>query len=189
MKQKILIALSGASGIGYAVHLLKELNKIKEIEVELIVSDYAEKIIELEEENTSLSELKKLASKVYDNSDLAAAPSSSSYLIDAMIVIPCSIKTAGEIANANCGTLISRTADNMLKMKKKLILCVRETPLSSPVLKNLYDLAMYGAIVLPLSPGFYHKPKELTDLKSFITSKILDVLGIENNFIKRWDSH
>jgi 4-hydroxy-3-polyprenylbenzoate decarboxylase len=186
---RLLVALSGASGTRYAVHLLRELNKINEIEVELIVSEYAEKILELEEEKLSLNELKKLASKVYDNSDLAAAPSSSSYLIDAMIVIPCSIKTASEIASANCSTLVSRAADNMLKMKKKLILCIRETPFSSPVLKNLYDLSVYGAVVFPLAPGFYHKPKELNDLKSFIAGKLLDLLGIENGLIKRWGSH
>jgi flavin prenyltransferase len=182
---KLLVALSGASGAGYAIEFLKEISKHKEIEVELIVSEYSEKILELEE-TTSLNELKKYAKKLYDNFDLTAAPASSSYLIDAMIVIPCSIKTASEIANANCGTLISRTADNMLKMKKKLIVCVRETPLSTPVLHNLYNLSLYGAIVFPLSPGFYHKPKDLMELKSFIVGKLLDVLGIENELFKRW---
>ncbi len=184
---KILIGISGASGIGYAIELLKELKKQK-IEVELIVTKNSEKILKLEE-NTTLKELKKLVTKTYDNMDLSAAPSSSSYLIDAMIIIPSSIKTVSEISNANTTTLISRTADNMLKMKKPLIICVRETPLSTPVLKNLYNLSLYGATILPLAPAFYHKPKNLKEIKLFIVTKILDVLKIKNNLIKRWSSH
>jgi polyprenyl P-hydroxybenzoate/phenylacrylic acid decarboxylase-like protein len=182
---KLLIAISGASGTGYAIHFLKTISKNKKIKTELIISEYAQKILK-HEENTNPNELKKYAKKTYDNNNLAEAPSSSSHLIDAMIIIPCSVKTASEIATANCNTLISRTADNILKMKKKLVICIRETPLSAPALKNLYKLSLYGATIMPLTPAFYHKPKNINDLNKFITGKALDCLGIKNEEFKRW---
>ncbi|MFH1240105.1 MAG: UbiX family flavin prenyltransferase [Candidatus Diapherotrites archaeon] len=182
---KLIIGISGASGAHYGVELLKAL-KEKKIETHLILSEWAEKILEIETDY-KIEDVKKLATKVYDNKDMSARISSSSFLVDGMIVMPCSIKTVSEIANGSCSTLITRSADNVMKMKKTLLVGVRETPLSTAVLENLKNISLYGGIVMPLSPGFYHKPKEIKDLNSFIVGKALDVFGIENNNFKRWD--
>ena len=103
-----------------------------------------------------------------------------------MVVIPATVKTVSEIANAHSGSLITRAADNALKMRRPLVVCVRETPLSGPCLENLAKIAQYGGLVMPLSPGFYHKPKDLNDMHNFITGKVLDCLDIENSRFKRW---
>ena len=181
---RIIVAICGASGINYAVDLLKALQK-EDIEVYLVLSEWAEKLIE-EETELKAEDIKKLATKCFDNKDMAAPLSSSSFLVDGMVIIPCTLKTASEVANAHCGTLIARAADNVLKMKKKLVVCVRETPLSTPSLEQLHKLSLAGAIVMPLCPGFYHKPKEIKDLFAFISGKIMDCLGIKNNEFKRW---
>ena len=182
---RIIVGISGASGIQYGVELLKVL-KGKKIETYLVMSEWAEKLIEIETDYDP-KEVKKLATKSFRNNEMDAPISSSSFLVDGMVVVPCSVKTASEIANAHTGTLLTRAADNVLKMKKKLILGVRETPLSSPALEQMHKLSLAGAIVMPLAPGFYHKPKEIKDLFSFINGKIMDCLEIENKEFKRWE--
>ena len=182
---KIIVVMCGASGVQYGIELLKALKK-SGAEVYLVLSEWAERLIE-EETNYSVEDVKNLAAKCFDNKDMAAAISSSSFLVDGMVVIPATVKTVSEIANAHSGTLITRAADNMLKMKRRLVVCIRETPLSGPCLENLRKIAQYGGIVLPLSPGFYHKPKNLTDIYNFIIGKILDCLDIKNGEFKRWE--
>ncbi len=182
---KLIVAICGASGVGYGIELLKALKEAK-VETHLILSEWAEKLVK-EETDTSLNEIKKLASKVYGYREMDAAISSSSFLVDGMIVCPATVKTVSEIANADSSNLISRAADNTLKMKRKMVVCIRETPLSPGCLKNLYNLSIYGAVVMPLSPGFYHKPKSIKDLEAFIVGKVLDVFGIENKKFKRWE--
>ena len=181
---KLIVAICGASGIRYGIGLLEALKELK-VETYLILSEWAEKLVEEETEH-KIEEVKKLASKVYGYKDMAAAISSSSFLVDGMVVCPATVKTVSEIANAHSGNLISRSADNMLKTQKKLVVCIRETPLSGPCLENLAKISQYGGIVMPLSPGFYHKPKTIKDLESFITGKILDLIGIENEKFDRW---
>ncbi|MBL7206470.1 MAG: UbiX family flavin prenyltransferase [Candidatus Aenigmarchaeota archaeon] len=181
---KLIVAITGASGVEYGIGLLKTL-KEKGVETHLILSEWAEKVIELETDH-KVEEIRKNASFIYSNNDMAAAVSSSSFPIDAMVVVPSTIKTVSEIVHAHTSTLISRCADNMLKMKKKLIVCLRETPLSTPTIDNLKKLSIYGAIIMPLSPGFYGKPKNINDIYNFMIGKILDCLGIENKEYKRW---
>ena len=181
---KLIVGVCGASGITYAVALLKALRE-KKIETFLVMSNWAEKLVD-DETDFKVSEIKKLASHCYSNSDMEAPIASSSFLVDGMIVIPATVKTISEIATADCSTLISRACDNMLKTRKKLVVCVRETPLSPPALRNLYDISLFGGIVFPLSPAFYHKPKNIKDLESFITGKLLDLFEIKNEKFKRW---
>lgn len=182
---KLIVAICGASGVGYGIELLKALKDAK-VETHLILSEWAEKLIE-EEAGIGIKEVKKIASKVYGYREMDAAISSSSFLVDGMIVCPATVKTVSEIANAHSGNLISRAADNTLKMGRKLVVCIRETPLSGPCLENLAKIAHYGGIVMPLSPGFYHKPKSIKDLEAFIVGKALDVFGIKNEKFKRWE--
>jgi polyprenyl P-hydroxybenzoate/phenylacrylic acid decarboxylase-like protein len=181
---KLIVAVTGASGTNYALAMLKSLKK-KNVEVHLIISEWASEVLK-EETGKKVSELKKLAKKTYSNEDLAASISSSSFLVDGMIIIPASIKTVSEILHAHTSTLISRCADNMLKTKKKLVIGVRETPLSGPTLENLWKLSVYGAIIFPLSPAFYHKPRKIADLEAFIVGKALDLLGVSNTEFDRW---
>tara|TARA_Y100000310_G_C20655816_1_gene801912 strand:+ start:1132 stop:1686 length:555 start_codon:yes stop_codon:yes gene_type:complete len=181
---KIIVAICGASGVQYGIALLKAL-KEKGIETYLVLSEWAEKLVEEETEN-SVKEVKAFATKVYGYREMGAAISSSSFLVDGMVVCPATVKTVSEIANGHSGNLISRSADNMLKTGKTLVVCVRETPLSGPCLENLAKIAQYGGIVMPLSPGFYHKPKNIKDLTAFIVGKILDLIGVENQEFKRW---
>ena len=181
---KLIVGMTGASGIQYSIELLKSL-KEKKIETYLVMSEWAEKLIKIET-TYKVEEIKKLAFKVYDNKDMAGEIASSSFLVDGMVIIPCTLKTASEVANAHCGTLIARAADNVLKMKKKLVVCVRETPLSTPALEQFHKISVAGGIVLPLSPGFYHKPKEIKHLFSFISGKVMDCFEINNEEFKRW---
>jgi 4-hydroxy-3-polyprenylbenzoate decarboxylase len=182
---KVIVAMCGASGVQYGIEVLKALREAK-IETYLVMSEWAERVIE-EETDLKPEDVRKMASRAFSNTDMAAPISSSSFLVDGMVVIPASVKTVSEIANARSGSLITRAADNMLKMRKKLIVCVRETPLSGPCLENLARIAQYGGIVMPLSPGFYHKPKNISDAYNFITGKVLDCLGIENSKYNRWE--
>ena len=183
--KKIIVAICGASGIGYGIELLKALKEAR-VETHLVLSEWAEALIEKETEH-NVAEVKKLALKTYDYKDMAASISSSSFLVDGMVICPATVKTASEIAHADSSNLISRAADNMLKTRKPLIVCIRETPLSGPCLENMAKIAQYGGIVMPLSPGFYHKPKKIDELFDFISGKTLDLFGIPNKKFKRWE--
>lgn len=181
---KLIIALSGASGTNYCYNLLKHL-KEKKVETYLIISEWGEKVFE-EENSKKIEELKKLATETFSNNEMDSKISSSSFLVDAMIVIPASVKTCSEIATAHTSTLITRCADIMLRYKKTLVIALRETPLSGPCLENLTKIAQYGGIILPLSPAFYGKPKKISDLEDFISGKVMDIIGLQNNSYKRW---
>ncbi|MCX8189784.1 MAG: UbiX family flavin prenyltransferase [Candidatus Diapherotrites archaeon] len=178
---RLIVASCGASGINYVSLLIKELKKRK-VEMHLIFSEWAKKVANFEEQQLTYKGI-----KIYNNDELDASISSTSFPVDAMVILPASIKTASDIANAHTDNLIARCADNMLRQRKKLILCIRETPLSTPALKNLYKISLYGGIVFPLSPAFYSKPKSISDIEAFIVGKILDLLSIENELYKRWN--
>ena len=174
---KILIAITGASGIIYGARLSEVLQKTKN-SVFIIVSEGAKKVAEAEGE--------KLPKGDYDEKDLSAPFASGSYKIDGMVICPCSLKTLGEIANGVGSNLIARAAEVMLKERRKLVLVVRETPLSYIAIKNMEKATLAGAVVLPACPGFYHKPESISNLVDFVVGKILDQLGIEHNLFKRW---
>ena len=181
---RIIVGISGASGARYGVELLRALRAAR-VESHLVLSRWAERVF-AEEGAGDPAEVRTLASASYDNDDLAAAPSSSSFLAAGMAIVPCSVKTVAEIAAAHSGSLIARAADNMLRTHRPLVVGVRETPLSAPCLENLARLAGWGAVVLPLSPGFYHRPETLQDLFDFITDKVLDCLGLPDPAARRW---
>lgn len=181
----VLIGITGATGIPIAIKLL-EILKEKGIDRELIISEIAEKVIELESDY-KLSEIRNLASKNYDVDDLTAAPSSGSYKIEKMIVVPCTMKTLSAIANGYADNLIARAADVMIKEQKKLVLIVRESPFSAIHLENMLKLARLGVVIAPPVPSYYIKPKSVNELIDFTVGRILDQLGIDSG-IKRWGS-
>ncbi len=181
---RLIVAITGASGVVYGKRLLEILRE-KKVETYLIVSKAAENVIEHELETTK-RELEKLASHVCDVNDLSAPIVSGSFKTDGMIVIPCSMKTLAGIAHGYSENLILRAADVTLKEKRKLILVPRETPLSMVHLRNMLDLASQGVVIVPAMPAYYHKPEKIEDLIDFVVGKALDLLGIEHELFKRW---
>jgi flavin prenyltransferase len=182
--KRIIIAISGASGVIYGIELLKELAK-RDIEVHLVISESGKRNIAIETEY-SVGDIESMADRVHDNSDLGAPLASGSFLTDGMVVAPCTIKTLSGIANSYSETLIVRAADVMLKERRKLVLLVRETPLHKGHLQLMTTAADLGAHILPPIPSFYHHPKTIEDLIHQTIGKVFDYLGIEHNLCRRW---
>ncbi len=181
---RLVVAITGASGVVYGKRLLEVL-KDKKIETHLIISKAAEKVTEHELE-TSKDDIEKLAVHSYDVDDLRAPMVSGSYKTDAMIIIPCSMKTLAGIAHGYSDNLILRTADVMLKEKRKLILVPRETPLNVIHLRNMLELAKQGVTIVPAMPAYYHKPNNINDLVDYVVGKVLDCLEIDHELYERW---
>jgi flavin prenyltransferase len=179
---RIIIGVTGASGVIIAKRLLEVLKDLGH-ETHFIVSDSGREVIKYELEGKDLS---KLATVKYDSKDFAAAISSGSFKIDAMVVVPCSMKTLGAIANGVPHHLIARAADVCLKQERKLVLVPRETPLNLIHIENLIKAKRAGATIVPPMLSFYHEPKTIDDLIDHTVGKVLDMLGIDNEIYKRW---
>jgi len=184
MNKRIIVGISGASGVIYGVKLLSLL-KEKGIETHLIISEAGEKNIEIETTYTP-AEVKAMADYWYSNRDVSAALASGSFLTDAMVVAPCTIKTLSGIANSYTDNLLVRAADVTLKEKRRLVLVVRETPLHKGHLRLMTMAADMGAHILPPIPSFYHQPKTIEDIIHQTIGKIFDYLNIEHHLFKRW---
>jgi len=184
---KLIVAITGASGVIYGKRLLEELRN-RNIETHLIISRAAEKVIEGELE-TSKGEIESFATYVYDADDLCAPPVSGSFKADGMVIIPCSMKTLAGIAHGYSSNLILRAADVALKEKRRLILVPRETPLNVIHLKNMLTLAKQGVIIVPAMPAFYHGPKDVEAMVNYVVGKVLDILGLEHKLFKRWSGN
>ncbi|MFX1451057.1 MAG: UbiX family flavin prenyltransferase [Promethearchaeota archaeon] len=178
---KLVIAITGASGMIYARNLLHYCKD--KFEVHLIISKAAEIILQ-QELKLNKNYFLEYAKKIYSPDDISAPLASSSFKADAYIVVPCSNKTLACIANGISLNLITRACEVALKENRKLIIVNRETPLSLIALKNLVKLKKAGATILPAMPGFYHSPKNFDDIANFIVGKILDQLNVSHNFIK-----
>ncbi len=183
-KKRILLAVTGASGVQYALELSRTLAADSDIELHLIVSDAARKVMHLEE----VDEAGITGSADFEHAvnDIAAPPASGSWRHDGMIVCPCSMASLAAIASGLGNNLIHRAADVALKESRPLILTVRETPLNEIHLNNMLTAKRAGAVILPASPGFYHKPETVKDLTRQIAGKILDQLNIPHNLFRRW---
>lgn len=186
MVKRIVIGLSGASGIIYGVRIL-QLLKETEYETHLIISDAGKLNIRLETEYTP-EQVAAMATRVYDDGDMAAAVSSGSFLTEGMIVAPCTIKSLSGIANSYTTNLLVRAADVTLKEKRKLVLVVRETPLHKGHLRLMTMAADMGAHILPPVPSFYHKPKTIQDIIDQTVGKVFDYMGIHHELFCRWGS-
>lgn len=184
-KEKIVVGISGASGIPVAIETLKGLRKAEK-EIHLIVSKSSELTI-AQESSYTLQEIKKMAEKVYDIEEIGALLASGSFKTQGMIVVPCSMKTLAGIHSGYCENLLLRAVDVTLKERRKLILAVRETPFSTIHLRNMYELSQMGAVILPLMLSYYNRPKTLNEASGHIAGKILDQFGIEYQAFKRWE--
>lgn len=181
---RLIVAMTGASGAIYGKRLLEMLRE-KEVETHVVISKAAEKVIDHELEITK-QDIKKLATYAYEMDDLNAPIVSGSFKTDGMIIMPCSMKTLAGIAHGYSDNLILRSADVVLKEKRKLIVVPRETPLNAIHLSNMLELAKQGVIVVPAMPAYYHTPKKIDDLIDFVVGKVLDLIKIEHSLYKRW---
>jgi 4-hydroxy-3-polyprenylbenzoate decarboxylase len=186
MPRRIVIGISGASGVIYGVRIL-ELLKDTDVETHLIISNSGKVNIAIETDYTP-EQVAAMASRTYDDSDMAAAVSSGSFLTDGMIVAPCTIKSLSGIANSYTTNLLVRAADVTLKEKRKLVLLVRETPLHKGHLRLMSLAADMGAHILPPVPSFYHKPKTIQDIIDQSIGKVFDYMGIRHDLFTRWGS-
>lgn len=182
---KLIIAVTGASGIMYAVNFLKAIKK-HNIETHLIITNSAKSVAE--HEIGDIEELIELSDYQYKPEDISSCIASGSYKVFGMVIIPASMKTIAALANGFSNNLVTRAADVQLKENRHLIIVPRETPLHAIHLENMAKLSQLGVIVLPAMPGFYHNPETLDDLADFISGKILDQLGVENELYTRWGS-
>ncbi|MDT8446310.1 MAG: UbiX family flavin prenyltransferase [bacterium] len=181
---RLILGVSGASGVVYAWRMLEQLQSL-DLEVHLILTEAAQTNIRLEMDRDP-KDFEALAHRVYDNRDLTAAPASGSFLNLGMLVLPCSMSSLAKIAGGQSDNLLTRAADVALKERRKLILCPRETPLSLIHLRNLTTATEAGAIICPTMPAFYHQPQSINDLIDQSLGKILDLLGLEHQLFKRW---
>jgi len=184
MKKRLVIGMSGATGAAYAIRMLEVL-KETEIETHLIISNAAEKTIQLETDDT-VDHVKGLADRVYDIENVGAAIASGSFETLGMVVIPCSIKTLSGIANSFNVNLLIRAADVTLKERRKLALMVRETPFHKGHFRLMAQAADMGALIIPPVPSFYKRPKTIDDILDQTVGRILDFFGIKLGIFNRW---
>jgi 4-hydroxy-3-polyprenylbenzoate decarboxylase len=182
--KKIIVAITGASGVIYGIRLLQVLQESK-IETHLVVSEAGERNIAIETDY-SPDAVYALASVRHRNDDIAAPIASGSFRTDGMVVVPCTIKTLSAIAHSYGETLVVRAADVALKERRKLVLVVRETPLHKGHLELMHKAADLGAVILPPMPAFYQRPQTVADIVDHTVGKILDIFEIEHALFRRW---
>jgi 4-hydroxy-3-polyprenylbenzoate decarboxylase len=182
---RLIIGISGASGVVYGIRLLEVLSAIKDIETHLVISEAGETNIKYETDWT-IEDIRSLASFYYDIDDTGARLASGSFKRDGMIVVPCTIKTMSALANSYNENLLVRAGDVTLKERAKLVLVVRETPLHLGHIRNMERLTEMGAIIFPPVPAFYHRPQTIQDIIDHTIGKILDIFNIEHNLFPRW---
>ena len=181
---RLIVGISGASGVVYGLRLLEVLKGIG-IEAHLVMSKSAE--VTLSYETTmKVAAVKALAHTVYANTDIASAISSGSFKTRGMIIAPCSIRTVSEIASGVTSSLMSRAADVVLKERRRLVLVVRESPLHTGHLRTLTQASEIGAIIAPPMPAFYAHPETIADLVDHTVGRALDLFDIDAGLVHRW---
>ncbi len=178
---KLVVAITGASGAVYAHRLLEKLKLFPDIETNVVWSDCGKLVWNQELDNTAYD---SAFFRTFDNKDFYAPFASGSAQYDALIICPCSMGTLGRIASGISDTLITRTADVMLKERKKLILAIRETPYNLIHIRNMEKLSLSGGVIVPLSPSFYSKPQTIEEAADTVVDRILSLAGIEHNGFK-----
>jgi 4-hydroxy-3-polyprenylbenzoate decarboxylase len=181
---RLIVGISGASGTIYGVRLL-ELLRRAEVETHLVMSRSAEMTLAYETD-IKPKDVRALASVHYAVTDVGAAISSGSFPTMGMIIAPCSIRTMSEIASGVTASLLSRAADVVLKEKRRLVLAIRETPLHVGHLRSMTVLAEIGAVIAPIVPAFYNRPRSVDDIVNHTCGRLLDLFGIDTGIVKRW---
>lgn len=183
--RRIIVGMSGASGVIYGIRTLEMLRAVPDVESHLVFSTAAAQTIAAETD-MSLEQVRDLADVVYSVKDIGAAPSSGSFRTAGIIVAPCSIKTLSGIANSYNDNLITRATDVCLKERRPAVLLVRETPLHVGHLELMTRAASYGCSIVPPVPAFYHRPKSIDDILNQTVGRALDLLGVDTKSVFRW---
>jgi 4-hydroxy-3-polyprenylbenzoate decarboxylase len=189
----VVMAITGASGATYAIRLLEQLLVAKQ-PVQLIVSSHGLRLLRTETEIASIEALRtwvgmeawKQYVTLFDDDDRGAAPASGSARNRGMVICPCSMGTVSAISQGTSRSLVERAADVALKERRKLVLVPRETPYSVIHLENMLRLTRAGAVILPASPGFYHRPTTISEIVDFVVARVLDQLDVEHTLGHRW---
>ncbi|TVM31429.1 UbiX family flavin prenyltransferase [Oceanidesulfovibrio marinus] len=187
--RRIVLGISGASGMPYALRLLYILADNTDVETHVVISDGAREVLGHETQLTGsdLDERLTRATRVYTQHEIAAAPASGSWQHQGMVVCPCSMASLAAIANGFGANLLHRAADVTLKEHRPLILVVRETPLNLVHLRNMTAAAEAGATIMPACPGFYTRPASIEQLVDHLVARILDQLGVPHDLSSRWE--
>ena len=182
---RLIIGMSGASGVIYGIRLLEVLSRVEQVETHLVLSDSAKLNIAIETDRNS-KEVKALADEVYSNRDIAARLASGSFETNGMIVAPCAIKTLSAIANSYADSLLVRAADVVLKERRRLVLVPRETPLHTGHCELMLKASHMGAILAPPMPAHYINPQTVDDLVDHHVGRILDLFDLDPGLVQRW---
>lgn len=182
---RLIIGMSGASGVIYGIRLLEVLSRVEQVETYLVLSDSAKLNIAIETDR-SAKEVQALADEVYSNKDIAARLASGSFKTDGMIVAPCAVKTLSAIANSYADSLLVRAADVVLKERRRLVLVPRETPLHTGHCELLLKASQMGAILAPPMPAHYINPMTVDELVDHHVGRILDLFDLDPGLVQRW---
>ena len=183
-RERLIVGITGASGVIYGIRLL-EILKDMAVETHLVMSRSAEVIV-AHETDWKIADIRALADRSYKQEDIGAAISSGSFVTLGMIIAPCSIRSASEIATGVTSTLLTRAADVVLKERRKLLLMVRESPLHLGHLRTLAALSEMGAVVAPPVPAFYANPESLDDMIAHTLGRAMDQFGLDTGTVHRW---
>jgi 4-hydroxy-3-polyprenylbenzoate decarboxylase len=183
---KLIVGISGASGVIYGIRLLQILQDVADVETHLVISNGGKLNIKLETD-WKLEDVEALADVVHSNQNLAATISSGSFRTDGMIIAPATMKTLSGIVNSYADSLLLRAADVVLKDQRKLVIMPRETPLHAGHTRLMHEAALMGVIIAPPMPAFYNLPKTIDDQVNHTVGRVLDLFDIDNDAVKRWE--
>ena len=186
MADKLIVGISGASGILYGIRAL-ELLRDNNIETHLVMTKSAELTLH-HELDSSVAKVSELASKIYSVKNIGASIASGSFLTSGMLIAPCSIRTMSEISTGVTSSLLTRAADVILKEKRRLVLMVRETPLHTGHLRTMTQLSEMGAVIAPPVPAFYAQPVTIDDIVTQAVGRALDLFGLHISEVSRWEN-
>jgi 4-hydroxy-3-polyprenylbenzoate decarboxylase len=185
MVDRLVVGISGASGVIYGIRLLEFLKTVPTVETHLVMTSAARQTV-VQETNFTVKDVEALATVVHHNHDIGASIASGSFSTRGMIIIPCSIKTLSAVANSYSAELIARAADVTLKESRPLVLVVRETPFHLGHLRLMTQATEMGAVISPPLPAFYARPRTLDDLVNFTVGRLLSRFGFDNDLFKQW---
>ena len=185
MSKRIVVGISGSTGVVYGVRLLQRLQEAPDVETHLVLSGPGKRTL-LEETDYTIKDVEALAHVVHDNRDIGSSLASGSFRTAGMAVAPCSVKTLSALANCFSDTLIARAGDVTLKEGRPLVLLVRETPLHAGHLRLMLALAERGAVLLPPMPAFYHRPRSIEDIVDHTVARAMERLGVTQDFVPEW---
>jgi 4-hydroxy-3-polyprenylbenzoate decarboxylase len=185
MSMRLIVGISGASGVIYGIRMLEVLKEHSDVETHLVISNGGKLNISLETD-WDVKDVEALADEVHSDQNLAATIASGSFKTSGMVIAPCSMKTLSGVVNSYADTLVVRAADVVLKENRPLVLMPRETPLHAGHCRLLHEAALMGITIAPPMPAFYNDPQSIDDLINHNVGRILDLFDIDNSIVKRW---